>query len=270
MSIISLLENPFHRMVDPLFAKLRQPVPTRKELENCRLISHRGEHNNYSVLENTFPAFDAARNLGVWGIEFDVRWTKDLHPVVFHDEDCQRVFQSDLVIGQINLAELHERLPLIPSLEQIIQRYGRKLHLMVELKEELCPDPAYQGRLLGDLFAPLQPQADFHLISLAPEMFRLINFVPSSTFLPIARINIQRLSDLAIRKNYGGLTGHYLFMTNNLLQRHKARHQGVGTGFIASENCLFRELNRGVDWVFSNNAGELQLLVDTLLKKRRV
>ena len=102
------------------------------------------------------------------------------------------------------------------------------------------------------------------------EMFRLINFAPRSTYLPIARINIHRLSDLAIQKNYGGLRGHYLFLTTRLLRRHKAQHQRVGTGFIASKNCLFRELNRGVDWVFSNHAGKLQLLVDTLLQKHRV
>jgi glycerophosphoryl diester phosphodiesterase len=42
--------------------------------------------------------------------------------------------------------------------------------------------------------------------------------------------------------------------------------QKMGTGYIGSKNCLFRELNRGIEWIFSNNAADLQKIVQHLLK----
>jgi glycerophosphoryl diester phosphodiesterase len=267
MSVLSLLEKPFHLIVDAVFAKRTQPLPSREQLENCKLISHRGEHDNATVLENTLPAFDQTVRSGIWGIEFDIRWTKDLHPVVFHDRDCKRIFQSTRAINTVTLAELQDRFPLIPSLAEVIQRYGQKLHLMAEIKAEVYPDPAYQNQLLGDLFAPLEPRTDFHLISMSPEMFDIVDFVPGSTFLPVARLNYRELSAMSLQKSYGGFNAHYLFVTDTLLRKHHDCGQKVGTGFIASKNCLFRELNREVDWIFSNNAGELQAVVDNLLIK---
>jgi hypothetical protein len=32
----------------------------------------------------------------------------------------------------------------------------------------------------------------------------------------------------------------------------------VGTGFADSRRCLYREVNRGVDWIFSNRAADMQ------------
>ena len=37
-------------------------------------------------------AFQLAVKHGSYGIEFDVRWTKDLVPVIHHDCDCSRVW----------------------------------------------------------------------------------------------------------------------------------------------------------------------------------
>ena len=36
----------------------------------------------------------------------------------------------------------------------------------------------------------------------------------------------------------------------------------MGTGFIHSRNALFRELNRGIEWIFSNRAVHIQGIVD--------
>ena len=34
-----------------------------------------------------------------------------------------------------------------------------------------------------------------------------------------------------------------------------------GPDYVRAPNCLFRELNRGVDWIFSNHAAEVQALL---------
>ncbi len=120
-------------------------------------------------------------------------------------------------------------------------------------------------QILQDCFATLEPGADYHLISLAPEMFELITFVPASTFMPIAMWNLSRFSNLALQREMAGLAGHYFLLNNSILSKHRDNGQKVGTGYPRSKNCLFREINRGAEWIFSNNAAELQAIVRQIL-----
>ena len=270
MKLPGWLEERLLEVVDFFYKRWPQPFPDKERLQQCKIVSHRGEFDNKTVFENTIPAFDRVKEAGVWGIEFDIRWTKDLQPVVFHDRTLQRVFKSNIEINKVTLSELKQQCNLIPSLSEVIQKYGKTLHLMVEIKEEEYPDPVYQNKVLKNLFDWLTPQTDFHLISLRPEMFLLINFVSSSTFLPSARLNVKRLSDHAMLNNYRGITGHYFLIIDSILKKHQHQHQRVGTGFIGSKNCLFRELNRGINWIFSNNAVELQNICNSLLEPESV
>jgi len=252
------VEKAFHHMVDSFYAIWPQPLPSRHRVAQAKIVSHRGEHDNREIIENTIPAFDKAAAAGVTGIEFDVRWTKDLHPVVFHDKDLQRLFNSGVTLGEITLKELISGFPLIPTLKDIINRYGRKLHLMLEIKAETYPDPVYQNEILETLFARLTPRKDYHLITLTPHMFEEITFVSSKTFLLIAQLNFRNISRLTSEREYAGMLGHYLFVTDKMIRKHHHAKQQMGTGYIKSRKCLWRELNRGVEWIFSNNAAELQ------------
>lgn len=266
MNFLQLLENGFLKLIDGFFSIWPQPSPGSKRLRHCKIISHRGEHDNKTIFENTLEAFDGSEAAGVWGFECDLRWTRDLQPVIIHDPDLARVFGLNVKICDVSLAELKSACAQVPSLEEVIQRYGGKLHIMLEIKEEVYPDPKYQNQVLADLFSSLTPQQDFHLLTLRPKMFRVIDVVPKSTFLPISRLNFREMSQLARREKYCGVTGFYLFITNATIKAHHELQQHVGTGYIGSRNCLFRELNRGVEWIFSNNAAELQTIVRDLLR----
>lgn len=255
---MSLHKKMLCRMVDKYFSLKKQSLPEKEKLDNCKIISHRGEHDNFSVIENTITAFDEALDNSVWGIEFDIRWTKDLYPVVFHDVDCRRIFNSANRIKDLTLIELHSMFQEIPTLEDVVRRYGRKIHLMVELKKENYIEPIFQIKRLGEIFSRLRAKIDFHFLSLNPEMFNMLHFVPRSACLPVAETNVSELSRCSVDNGYGGLTGHYLLLNDNIMILHASKGQKIGTGMIASENCLRREINRGVEWIFSNHAVELQ------------
>jgi glycerophosphoryl diester phosphodiesterase len=265
MSIPPRLETYLLQMIDALVARRRQPPPARAALHNCRIVSHRGEHDNRRVFENTIAAFDAALRQGVWGIELDVRWTRDLQAVVHHDADLKRVFGLDLAVCDTPLDHIRSRCPQLPTLQEVVARYGKKTHLMIEIKAEAYPRADLQNRVLADILAPLAPRSDYHLMSLVPGMFDLLPFAPPSLCIPIAQTNIARLSRLALEKKYGGIAGHYLMVSNRLLRRHQRQRQAVGTGYIGSLNCLLREVNRGVDWIFSNQAAAVQEMTRRLL-----
>ena len=265
MKFLSAFENGFLRIVDLFFAIKPQSVPDIQLLKNCKIISHRGEHDNKKVFENTLQAFNRAKNQGIWGIEYDIRWTKDLQPVVIHDPDLLRVFGSALAIRQTTLSDLKSKYPLVPSLAEVIQRYGKTMHLMIEVNKDNIKSCFSRTLVLKGLFSSLVPGDDFHFISLTPEMFELIKFVPKSTFLPIVRLDFYRLSKLSLQNNFGGVCGHYLVLTEALITRHHKKQQKVGIGYPRSKYSLFRGLNRGADWIFSNDAVMLQKMVNGMI-----
>ena len=268
MKIFHPLVVQIRQILDRFYARWPQAVPGRDRLQHCKIISHRGDYDNRNIFENTIAAFDRAKDQGVWGIEFDLRWTKDLNPVAIHDADLRRVFGLDFAVRQVTLKELKSSCPLVPSLDELIQRYGKKVHLMIEIKAEHYPDPVGQNRILAELLSSLEPEKDYHLLTLTPEMFNLIDCVPRSALLPIAQFNFLRLSKIAIEQNYSGFAGHYVLLTRARLKKHRKLKQKLATGYVNSKNCLFRELNRNVEWIFSDNAVELQKVVNQLLKDK--
>jgi glycerophosphoryl diester phosphodiesterase len=77
---------------------------TTNEASLPQLIAHRGNAAEYP--ENTLQAFASAVELGVRNIEFDVQFTSDHVPVVFHDSDLQRVSGRPECIHDIRWAEM--------------------------------------------------------------------------------------------------------------------------------------------------------------------
>jgi glycerophosphoryl diester phosphodiesterase len=269
MSPLTRLEPAFHRVVDFFYRYLPQPFPGPERLRRCKIVSHRGQHDTPGVPENTLAAFEIARSCGVWGIELDIRWTRDLVPVVTHDPDLRRVFHLPLRVAALSFTQLRARAPLVPSLAEVVAACGRRQHLMIDLKQEAFPDPPRQRRRLVDELAALTPGRDYHFLSVTPAIFDTFGVAPPQTFLPVGQGPLGGVSRLALERGYGGVTGHYLLLNDHLVRRHRQAAQATGTGFVASRNCLFRELNRGVDWIFSNHAVALQALRDALLADGR-
>jgi glycerophosphoryl diester phosphodiesterase len=258
------LDNVLCTLTDKYFVLLPRALQSNSA---PKIVSHRGIHDNVSVFENTMMAFEKAYSCGVWGIEFDVQWTKDGCPVVIHDDNCRRVFNSDVRINDITACELRELVPFVPTLKEVIERFGGKVHMMIEFKYK-----NHYVNLLSKVnqhLSKLIACTDYHIISLDIEIFDCICNIPTNSFLLVAEKNTNFLSNLALKRKFGGITGHYVLIDKNIVQRHKNIGQYVGTGFISSRNCLIRELNRGVDWIFTNNAIEMQDIADQLFIKGR-
>lgn len=219
----------------------------------ARIVSHRGDGAG-RVPENTRAAFDRLLGSGVWGMEFDVRWTSDLEPVVLHDPDLRRVFGLRLRLADLSFATLRRRCPQVPHLEELVERYGRRLHLMIELKAERYPDPDCQRRRLADRLAGLTPGADYHILALDTALFRHAALIPREAWLPVARTNVKAIGEFALREGCGGVAGPAPLFGSARVARHRAAGQGVGVGFPFTRGLCERELLRGVDWLFTDHA----------------
>ena len=241
--------------------------PTRRALEDCKIVSHRGEHDNRRVRENTMAAFNKVAEAGCWGIEFDLRWTRDLEPVVVHDTNAQRVFGVDLEIAETDLHELRQRIPEIPTLREVVETFGRRQHLMIELKSDAQGEFAWRAQRLREILDGLRAGEDYHFIALQLYLFEMVEFAGGCACVPVAELNIGEFSDAALARGFDGVCAQYLVLGNSRIRSHHHQGQKLGTGFASSRYCLYRELNRGVDWIFSNHALKLEAIRRELLQR---
>ena len=249
-------------VADAWMAAVPRPTPSAEALAQCRIVAHRGEHQGSHLAENTLAAFDRAASAGVWGIETDIRWTADLVPVIIHDADTARVFGRNIRVADATLAELREAVPEVPTLAEVVARFGTSTHLMLELKDERFPDLAAQKRILREHLVGLEAGTDYHLLALDPTLFERFDIVEPRHCLPVAMTNMAAMSKAALDAGYGGVTGHFLLLTDAIRDRHLAAGQHAGTGFIRSANALAREIHRGMAWIFTNDSVAIQHVLD--------
>ena len=119
---------------------------------------HRGYAAKYP--ENTMISFEAAMDLGVDAIEFDVWLSAEKTPVIIHDGNCKRTCGVDIHVNDMTVEEMKKlsaHYPdkfgdqyanmgvTIPTLEELLKKRAEKrpdLWLGVEIKEytEECVD----------------------------------------------------------------------------------------------------------------------------------
>ena len=99
-----------------------------------QVYAHRGLHT--ALRENTVDAFRAAVDLGVDGVEFDVRETADGVLVVHHDPVA-----GSHVIATSAAGDLPD---YVPTLDQALEAC-RGVHVNVEIKNSREPGESYDG-----------------------------------------------------------------------------------------------------------------------------
>ena len=76
--------------------------------------------------------------------------------------------------------------------------FGKRTHLMLEIKDEPWPDPEGQARRLSEILAPLAPGEDYHLLALDPDLFERAPFVDRRHCIPVSEVNPGAISRRSI------------------------------------------------------------------------
>lgn len=159
----------FAALIFAIYLYLIHPNTTRREEAKAFCshgFAHRGLHT--SAPENTLPAFRLEHDVG-YGIELDIRLSKDGEVVVFHDDTLIRAAGIDKRVEDLTYDELTSY-GLFGSDEKI-PRLADALHaadgapLLVEIKatydcEALCEKTAeilscYTGEFAIESFSPI-------------------------------------------------------------------------------------------------------------------
>ena len=100
------------------------------------VIAHRGVWNNEDAPQNSRAAFERALELKIFGVEFDVRQTKDGKLVICHDEDF-----GGMLINQCTYSELYairlnngETIPLLDDFLSIRKKADTSVKLIIDIK----------------------------------------------------------------------------------------------------------------------------------------
>ncbi len=167
-----------------IFLFLIAPGKKREEMERfkSKKYAHRGLHDATRA-ENSLSAFRAAVDAG-YGIELDVRLSKDGVLVVFHDDTLDRVTgvagrvdsRTAAELKKINLSGTSDT---VPTFEEVLTLVDGRVPLLVELKEDAgkygVTEKAvemlkgYKGEYIIESFNPL---ALGRVKKLAPEVMR--------------------------------------------------------------------------------------------------
>lgn len=179
-------------------------------------FAHRGF--TQSATENTMSAFEAALELGVDGIELDVRTCKSGEVIVFHDPTLNRLTDGRGFVKNKTLAEL-QRLRIrnvdggaeekIPTLQEVLELVEDKAILNVEIKAnglpkvqierkvvEILQNFDFESRTIISSFNPLVLR---RVRKCAPNMF--------TGFLIESKFNLRK-SEIPLSKMAGARAMH--------------------------------------------------------------
>jgi glycerophosphoryl diester phosphodiesterase len=247
------------------------------------IIAHRGASAH--APENTLAAFQKAIETGADGLEFDVRLTRDNVPVVFHDSNLKRLAGQNLLVSEINSAELadidvgswfNRKNPrrraeaftreTVPTLERFFDFLGDYSgHLYLELKcdggaetgllVETVSEIVNRSKLLSQIIVK---SFDLKSLSLAgdkmPSVRRAALFEPKlSTFFAAPR----RLVDMARDARADELSLHYSMAKAKLVA--EAARFGLTTIIWTSDRPAWveRAARIGVKAIITNDPASL-------------
>lgn len=153
-----------------LFLFLIKPNRKRAEMDKFKSVkyAHRGLHGE-GAIENSMTAFKNAVSEG-YGIELDIRLSKDGRLVVFHDSTLDRVTKESGSVIERSAEELRQIKLLdtddtIPTFDEVLALVSGKVPLLVEIKEDVGGVPVaeaavkalskYEGDFIVESFNPL-------------------------------------------------------------------------------------------------------------------
>ena len=209
------------------------------------LLGHRGARASSRIPENTLASFDLALDHGCDGFEFDVRLTACGTAVVCHDPK----------VGKIAVARAQaKRLPQLPKLTDVLQGYGPRAFLDIELKVK-----DLESKVLAAL-STYPPDQDYVVSSFIPEVVMDLEARSSSVHIGIiceTAVQLARWRELPV----DCVIPQQSLVDRFLIQEVHGAGLRIFVWTVNDPEAMLRLASWGVDGIISDDT---ELLVRTL------
>jgi glycerophosphoryl diester phosphodiesterase len=240
------------------------------------IIAHRGDKAH--APENTLAAFRMAAEKGAPAIEFDVKLTRDGRVIVIHDQTVDRTSDGRGDVRRLSFTDLRaleagawfsekNRGEKIPTLDEVFEEVGRRLHMNVELTNYATPADDLV-RSVADIVSKHGVQSRVIFSSFFP-----LNLRKAGAFLPEVPRGLLAwagwMGSLARHvtgrsRGYFALHPHLTDVTEKLVRGYHADGKLVNVWTVNRQDDLRRMLELGVDGLFTDDPGAaLNLLEKT-------
>ena len=208
------------------------------------LLGHRGAGVSRSIPENTFASFDLALEHGCDGFEFDVRLTGCGRALVCHNAK----------VGSVTVSRAtRDQLLDLPRLEDVLQRYRRRVFLDIELKVA-----GLEPKVLAAL-REHPPELDYVVSTFLPDV--VMELKARSAPIPLGIICDKQAQLGRWRKlpvDY--LIAHESLVKRSLVEEVHAAHRRIFVWTVNNKKSMLRLAGWGVDGIISDDT---QLLART-------
>ncbi len=229
-------------------------------------IAHRGA-SGYAP-ENTLAAFDKAVAMKAEFIELDVQMSKDGHLVVIHDPTVDRTTNGRGKVKDLTLAEIKkldagswfdkrfagER---IPTLEEVLTRYGGKIGLLIELKKPKLY-PGIEAKVAETIKASGKKLMDGRLAVFSFDHQAVQRFQKANPAVPVGVILGYHSDGVSIRK-LQSISRYASFVSVNkrmvdqtLVKRAHQLGMKIGSGTVRTKRWAKRLESLGVDGIITD------------------
>lgn len=244
------------------------------------IIAHRG--SSAIAPENTLSAFKQAISDDSDGIEFDVRLTRDLVPVVFHDASLRRVADNETLIASASAESIsgydigswfnvkHPRLAKKRFAKERIARLDEVLAYLSDFEGVLYIELKSTKRTMNALAKSVgevlkRSNGKFRIVvkgfdlesvplvkKICPEIETAALFAPTIKKMLRKETLIVRT---AVEMGYDRLSLHFSLATKKLMQFAKAADLPVTIWTADNPRWIKRSNLLGIDSVITNNPG---------------
>lgn len=255
------------------------------EIYSPKVFAHRG--SNTLAPENSKPAFELALIEGADGFETDIQLSKDLTPLLFHDDEMERIgmpsksidqfYREELELLDISMLskEFHRFCGLL-SLEDFLKSYYKKTSLLLEIKEFKNSKPkeleTQIRQILNQLLAASVNPLKVMISSFDFPILKMLNELSSKNFI-VANIEEEKYT-----KDLQGLMKELPFikgicLLNSLVNADvtaQAKSLGLKTLTYTcnTEEEIRPVVESRVDIIISDLPGKCRKIVDKILNKQ--
>ena len=241
------------------------PVPN----PSAKIIAHKGYHPG-NVPENSIEALRMAQELGVYGSEFDVWMTSDSKVVVYHDKTLtvngvsKKVYEC--TYAELKAAVENNGAPLA-TLEEFLEQ-GKKcpsVKLICEVKYHDDGDRTVAAaEACHALVSAAGMNSQIEYISVNAAALKRLAVLSPGVMLQDVNSDYPMDRATAIAAGIKGINYDYRKITDAQIADAHEKGMVVGTWTVDTEADMRTMINRGVDFITTNEPVLLQQVLETL------